>query len=647
MRKRLFLILLLCSAVAFGQLDRFKNFAEGTLTQGYDASATKIVLTSGGSAAFLSPATYGAYNVTWYNYTDWPNAARDPNVEIIRITAISATGDTLTILRGQNSTTAKTHNISGKVYKIVQTMSDQFVNGLVDSLRAARARADSAALLALYNVFVGENNFNDTTRFRSSQYRTTSGVVIARDDAQNSDSVLVRTFLNGTFISSNWNSPLIWRRGRQTNQIYDFPRNGNHQGWRWGTDSLGRPIIAPYYGTTTTTRPYYGDGPFEWRLMPDRENGALYISNLLDANGQLGPAGGATGTALPHSLVNIERGGIYSTITPGQTSYTISDDLGALEATHTVERVGTGVSAWGILGRGQTKAGIASRADWLYGVKGSGLHRGTGRVTRTIGLISEFGFYTDVTYGSIDTLVGLWLINPMEGKPADSVRVAYGIKIPELTGMVKYGIFQTGLADSNIFNGPTRFAVAPVLNNGTVLGGGSAGLADSMVVLRALLADYMLKAAVAESLRAHGAGIGPLIQGQPIVAQGTDTLGTHRFWNWMWFPFDSTFFSTYGTRGIYSGFQNGGDSLVIDSLKARLPQSTTSDTVTFRLVMGLAPNTWTDSTADLKCYHVTSYAVAASTKVIPPYWSYAVKIVEKDGSPFKGTYGILVRSKWY
>lgn len=98
-------------------LDPVTNLAEATVSTGYDASATSIVLSSGGGAKFPQPSSAGAFNLVWFNATDYNNPADDPNVEIVRVTARST--DTLTVTRGQEGITATTKNTVGKTYKMI------------------------------------------------------------------------------------------------------------------------------------------------------------------------------------------------------------------------------------------------------------------------------------------------------------------------------------------------------------------------------------------------------------------------------------------------------------------------------------------------------------------------------------------------
>jgi len=98
-------------------MDPIKNFAIATLSTVYTSGATSITLVTGEASVFPDVSTDGAFNLTWWNATDYVNAVDDPNKEIVRVTAIS--GDTLTVTRGQEDTTASDKNVAGKAYKVV------------------------------------------------------------------------------------------------------------------------------------------------------------------------------------------------------------------------------------------------------------------------------------------------------------------------------------------------------------------------------------------------------------------------------------------------------------------------------------------------------------------------------------------------
>lgn len=104
-------------------MDAAKNFAKGTLTTGYDDLATNIVLNAGDGARF--PAV--PFNAVWWNATDYPDPADDPAVEIVRVTA-SGSPDNFTITRAQEGTTAQTHELEGKVYRLIAPLTAKVIN---------------------------------------------------------------------------------------------------------------------------------------------------------------------------------------------------------------------------------------------------------------------------------------------------------------------------------------------------------------------------------------------------------------------------------------------------------------------------------------------------------------------------------------
>lgn len=109
-------------------LDPVLNFAKCTVSTGYDGIATSIVLSAGEGAELPAPATDGAFNLTWYNDTDYKDPSDDPNKEIVRCTARST--DTLTVTRGQEGVAATVKNLSGKTYKMVLGMTKKMLNDI-------------------------------------------------------------------------------------------------------------------------------------------------------------------------------------------------------------------------------------------------------------------------------------------------------------------------------------------------------------------------------------------------------------------------------------------------------------------------------------------------------------------------------------
>lgn len=113
-------------------LDSVTNFASSVVSTGYDASATSIVLETGGGAKF--PAS-GEFNLVWHNNTDYPDPSKDPKVEIVRVT--NRTSDTLTVTRAQEGTSASTKNTSGKEYHVTLAITKKMIDDIQSALTNA------------------------------------------------------------------------------------------------------------------------------------------------------------------------------------------------------------------------------------------------------------------------------------------------------------------------------------------------------------------------------------------------------------------------------------------------------------------------------------------------------------------------------
>jgi len=109
--------------------DPTKNFGKVTVSTTYGSGDTSIVLSSGNGAKLPDPAVDGAYNLVWWNSTDYDDPADDPNVEIVRVTVRST--DTLTVTRAQEGTSASAKNTSGKTYKMLRAFTKKDYDDLV------------------------------------------------------------------------------------------------------------------------------------------------------------------------------------------------------------------------------------------------------------------------------------------------------------------------------------------------------------------------------------------------------------------------------------------------------------------------------------------------------------------------------------
>ncbi len=108
------------------------NFGLVTVSTTYGSGDTSIVLTTGHGSKL--PATTGGYTypLTWWDSTTYPHPADDPNKEIVLVTARS--GDTLTVTRGQEGTSASTKNTASVSYR----MNLGVTKAMWDGLRPAK-----------------------------------------------------------------------------------------------------------------------------------------------------------------------------------------------------------------------------------------------------------------------------------------------------------------------------------------------------------------------------------------------------------------------------------------------------------------------------------------------------------------------------
>ena len=105
-----------------------KNLVKVMVSTGYDDDDTEIVLNAGDGAKLPDPP----FNMVWWNATDYADPSEDPNVEIVRVTAVAT--DTLTITRGEESIAATTKNTADKVYRMILTVTKKTIDDLIASM---------------------------------------------------------------------------------------------------------------------------------------------------------------------------------------------------------------------------------------------------------------------------------------------------------------------------------------------------------------------------------------------------------------------------------------------------------------------------------------------------------------------------------
>lgn len=136
-------------------LDPTTNFGKvivSSCTGGCTVAATEITVDDG--AKFPDPATR-AFNLVWWNSTDYPDPSDDPNKEIVRCTAKS--GNVLTITRAQEGTSASTKNSGGKVYKMILSPTAKMISDISSAITDLAAIYEKTANKGIANGYAGLN----------------------------------------------------------------------------------------------------------------------------------------------------------------------------------------------------------------------------------------------------------------------------------------------------------------------------------------------------------------------------------------------------------------------------------------------------------------------------------------------------------
>lgn len=130
-------------------VDPYVNFGKATVSTGYDDLATIISLNTGNGSIFPDPSFSGAFNLVWWNSTDYGDPSDDPNKEIVR--CYSRSGDILTVYRAQEGTIAYVKNLPGKTYKMVLSITAKAFTDLQNDAQS-RVNTHSSLLSGTHGV---------------------------------------------------------------------------------------------------------------------------------------------------------------------------------------------------------------------------------------------------------------------------------------------------------------------------------------------------------------------------------------------------------------------------------------------------------------------------------------------------------------
>ena len=252
-------------------LDPVTNFALVTVSTGYDSSATSIVLSTGHGARL--PST-GGFNLVWWNSTDYASPSGDPNVEIVRCTA--RTGDTLTVTRAQEGTTATAKNISGKTYRMLLGITKKMIDDIEAMAGITAVVQDTAPQLG-GNLDL--NNYNVFYKYPLTSNLTSSGLIVSVTVNTNAQGIGAPLYVgsNGQFYAANASSTstapaiaIALESGTGTRRVM---LHGvlRRDAWSWttGPGEASLVYLASSAGTLTQTKPSSADHvvqPVGWAL---------------------------------------------------------------------------------------------------------------------------------------------------------------------------------------------------------------------------------------------------------------------------------------------------------------------------------------------------------------------------------------------
>lgn len=132
-------------------MDSTKNFAKVTVSTGYNNTDVTIVLTAGHGAKLPT----APFNVTWWNSTDYSDPSDDPNVEVVRVTAIST--DTLTVTRAQEGTSGSTKNTGAKTYKMIAGLTSKMVNDIYNLVLPVTEVTSTSQSMGVNQSYIANN----------------------------------------------------------------------------------------------------------------------------------------------------------------------------------------------------------------------------------------------------------------------------------------------------------------------------------------------------------------------------------------------------------------------------------------------------------------------------------------------------------
>ena len=144
-------------------MDALLNFLKQPVDGGHDSVVTTISVDD--ASNFPDPTVDGNYNLTWWNGTTFPDPTDDPNVELVRVTSRNVGGNTLTVTRAQEGTSATSKNTASAQYLLALTVTKKTITDIYTEI-------DNIDITKLI-----DSNGNDAVLTGATASATTEGVI--------------------------------------------------------------------------------------------------------------------------------------------------------------------------------------------------------------------------------------------------------------------------------------------------------------------------------------------------------------------------------------------------------------------------------------------------------------------------------------
>lgn len=208
-------------------LDAVSNFVRGETDAAIDSTQTTVSVVD--ASIFPDPSTDGEYNVVIWDVNSHPRPDQDPDVEILRVTAVDTTNNDLTVTRGQESTSGASHpsgsavhlSPTAKMFGDIESTFGDFWDATNQELTAnvnntqvitGSVTIDSAGPITEIGVVdhgnVGSDSQSDITVSFSESYSSPPAVMHALGSTEGIDhlsSVIAKQITTSDFVSQAFN----------------------------------------------------------------------------------------------------------------------------------------------------------------------------------------------------------------------------------------------------------------------------------------------------------------------------------------------------------------------------------------------------------------------------------------------------------